>query len=99
LLNSTTVTSRFSRAQVHSPEIVYIALPSDSSAITGRSGQATAAPIAIGSPCPIAPPVTVSQSCGGAPAVALPSPRPEVFDSSLTIAPSGSSAPITAAAR
>ena len=66
--------------------------------MTGRSGQATAAPAAIGRPCPIAPPVTVSQSCGGAPAVAPPSPSPEVFDSSLTMAPSGSSAPITAAA-
>ena len=38
-------------------------------AITGRSGQATAAPTATGSPCPIAPPVSVSQSCRGAPAV------------------------------
>ena len=37
--------------------------------ITGRSGQAIAAPSAIGSPSPIAPPVSASQSCRGAPEV------------------------------
>ena len=40
-----------------------------------RSGQATAAPVASGSPTPIAPPVSCSQSCGGA---ARPSPRDHV---------------------
>ena len=37
--------------------IVYIALPSACSEMTLRSGQATAAPAAIGRPMPIAPPV------------------------------------------
>ena len=96
LLKMTVVTSSPSRACVHSAEMVYMALPSDSSAMTGRSGQAMAAPAASGRPCPMAPPVRVSQSCGGAPPVAGPSPIPEVFDSSLTIARSGSSAPMTA---
>ena len=55
----TTVTSSCSRAIVHSDWIVYIAEPSASSASTGRSGQATAAPMATGRPWPIAPPVSV----------------------------------------
>jgi len=38
--------------------MVYIELPSPISARTGRSGQAIAAPIAFGRPCPIAPPVS-----------------------------------------
>ena len=42
----TVVTSSDSRACVHSDWIVYIAEPSASSASTGRSGQATAAPVA-----------------------------------------------------
>ena len=48
----TTVTSSCSRAIVHSDWIVYIAEPSASSAITGRSGHATAAPTADGQPLP-----------------------------------------------
>jgi len=63
-----------------------------------RPGLAVAAPVASGSPWPIAPPVRVSQSCGGAPAVAAGSHTPLVLASSETIAPPGSSAPITAAA-
>src|SRR4051794_21299184 len=94
----TVVTSRPSRACVHSAAIVYIALPSASRHQTGRSGQAIAAPVAAGRPYPIAPPVSVSQSWRGAPAVAAGSPTPEVADSSTTTAPSGSSAPTTAAA-
>ena len=39
-------------------------LPSDSRHTTLRSGHATAAPTASGSPVPIAPPGFVSQSCG-----------------------------------
>ena len=50
LLKTTVVMSSPSRACVHSDEIVYIALPSASSASTGRPGQATAAPTASGSP-------------------------------------------------
>lgn len=46
----TVVTSRFSRAWLHNPEIVYIADPSDSRHNTGRSGAATAAPTAAGMP-------------------------------------------------
>ena len=53
-----------------------MALPSASRARTGRSGQASAAPVASGRPWPIAPPVRVSQSCGGAPAVAAGSAQP-----------------------
>jgi hypothetical protein len=98
LLKMTVVMSSCSRAWVHSAEIVYIALPSDSRASTGRPGQAIAAPVATGSPWPIAPPVRVSQSCGGAPAVAAGSHSPDVLASSDTMAPSGSSAPMTAAA-
>ena len=92
------MTFRFSRAWVHNPEIVYSADPSDSRHSTGRSGAASAAPTAAGMPYPIAPPVSVSQSCAGAPAVACGSSTPEVFDSSTTIARSGSSAPTTSAA-
>ena len=51
-----------SRAMVHSAWMVYIALPSPTSAITGRSGQAIAAPVALGRPWPIAPPVRVRKS-------------------------------------
>ena len=74
---------------------MYIADPSASSASTGRSGHATAAPTATGSPWPIAPPVSVSRSWGGAPAVLAASINPDVFDSSETIASSGRIAPIT----
>ena len=58
----------------------------------------TAAPVARGSPIPMAPPVRVSQSCRGAPAVAPAMNRPDVLPSSTTIVPSGRVAP-TAAAR
>ena len=51
----------------------------------------------MGSPSPIAPPVSASQSCRGAPEVSSASPTPEVSASSTTIARSGSSAPTTAA--
>ena len=51
------VTSRPSRACVHSDWIVYIADPSACSSTTGRSGTATAAPVAVGRPQPIDPPV------------------------------------------
>ena len=63
------VTSSCSRAIVHSDWIVYIAEPSPWSARTGRSGHATAAPTATGRPWPMAPPVRVSTSWRGAPAV------------------------------
>ena len=98
LLKMTVVTSSPSRACVHSADSVYMALPSASSASTRRPGQAIAAPVASGSPWPMDPPVRVSQSCGGAPAVAPGSHTPDVLASSETIAPSGSSAPMTAAA-
>ena len=65
--------------------------------MTGRSGHATAAPTAAGSPCPIAPPVSVSQSCLGAPAVFAGSSVPDVIASSETIAPSGRIAPTASA--
>src|SRR5262245_17448590 len=71
-------------------------LPSPSSKITLRSGPATEAPVAQVNPTPTDPPMTLSQSWGGAPAVVLPNPRPEVTDSSTMIAFSGSSAPTTA---
>ena len=67
LLKITVVTSSPSRAWVVSAEIVYIALPSDSSAMTGRSGHAMAAPAASGSPWPMAPPVSVSRSSAAGP--------------------------------
>ena len=57
LLNMTVVTLRFSRACVHNACTVYIALPSPEKHSTDRSGQATAAPVALrqrapdGSPC------------------------------------------------
>jgi len=80
---------------VHSDCTVYIALPSPSSASTFRSGAAIAAPIAVGSPKPIAPPVPVSQSWGAVFAVGAPNPRPLDTDSSTTIACSGISAATT----
>src|SRR6185437_14329945 len=45
----------------------------------------------------MAPPVSVSQSWAGAPAVAAGSSTPDVFDSSTTTALSGNSAPTTSA--
>ena len=45
----------------------------------------------------MAPPVNVSQSWAGAPAVACGNRKPDVLASSMTIARSGKSAPITAA--
>ncbi len=66
LAKTMVVTSRFSRAWVHSPWIVYIAEPSASRVTTRRPGQATAAPVASGMPWPMAPPVMAIQSCGAA---------------------------------
>ena len=63
------MTLSFSRAIVHSAWMVYIAEPSPISASTGRSGQAMAAPTALGRPWPMAPPVRVIRSWRGAPAV------------------------------
>ena len=62
--------------------------------MTDRSGQAIAAPTATGSPWPIAPPVSVSQSCLGEPAVFAGKVSAEVSASSERIAPSGRVAPI-----
>ena len=45
----------------------------------------------------MAPPVRVSQSWGGAPAVAPATNKPDVFPSSTTMAFSGSTAPMAAA--
>ena len=44
------VTLSPSRAMVHSAWMVYMAVPSPISAITGRCGQAMAAPTALGRP-------------------------------------------------
>ena len=85
-----TVTSRFSLTIVQRDCTVYMAEPSASSASTFRSGQATAAPSASGNPCPIAPPVSVNQSCGAALLVMRKAPNPLVAPSSETMAPSGS---------
>ena len=87
------VTLRFSRAMVHSAWMVYMAVPSPISAITGRCGQAIAAPTALGRPWPMAPPVSVMRSWRGQPAVITPSIRPLVMASSMTMARSGSNAP------
>ena len=75
---------------VHSAWRVYIAVPSPISASTGRSGQAMAAPTALGRPWPMAPPVSVMRSWRGAPAVKGASISPEVMASSMTMAFSGS---------
>src|SRR5204862_8193822 len=93
LAKTTVVTLRPARAMVHNACNVYIALPSAVKHNTGRSGHATAAPTARGSAIPIDPPVFANQSCGGDPLVAAIKPRPEVMDSSTTIAFSGSRAP------
>ena len=94
---STVVTLSCSRAWVHSAWRVYSALPSASSDSTGRSGAATAAPVAAGIPCPIAPPVRVSRVCRGAPARAVGSAKPEVLASSAMMTCSGSDAAIVLA--
>src|SRR5829696_3575181 len=94
----TVVTSSPSRACVHRACTVYVALPSASRQTTFRSGQATAAPVASGSPIPIAPPVTSNQSCGGAPRVFEKNAALAVIASSTTTESSGISAPTTAAA-
>ena len=92
------MTSSVSRACVHSAWIVYIADRRPRAPSTLRSGQATAAPVASGRPLPMAPPVSASQSCGGAPTVAAAIAHAGGDDSSTTIAWSGIVAP-TAAAR
>ena len=74
---------------VHSACAVYIPLPSADKHSTRRSGHATAAPTASGMAIPIDPPVLANRSCGGHPRVAGIMPRPEVMDSSTTIAFSG----------
>ena len=51
------VTSRPSRAWVHSDWIVYMAEPSASRLTTGRPAAPIAAPVAAGMPQPIEPPV------------------------------------------
>src|SRR5437016_605810 len=79
---------------VHSACAVYIALPSAVRHKTRRSAQAIAAPSASGNAIPIDPPVFASQSCGGDPLLAAIKPRPDVIDSSTTIAFSGNRAPI-----
>ena len=75
---------------LHSAWMVYMAVPSPISAITGRLGQAMAAPTALGRPWPMAPPVSVIRSWRGQPAVITPSIRPEVMASSMRMAFSGS---------
>ena len=90
---SRVVTLRFSRACVHSDWIVYIALPSAWMLSTGRSGHATAAPVASGMPMPIEPPMFCSQVCGCALRVEGKKPRPVETPSSTTMAFSGISAP------
>src|SRR5690242_7979030 len=74
-----------------------MALPSAVRHKTLRSGQATAAPTASGIAIPIEPPVLLNQSCGGAPLVVAIRPRPDVTDSSTTMAFSGRRAPTAAA--
>src|SRR5271170_4433507 len=66
--------------------------------MTRRSGHATAAPVAHGNPCPIAPPVSERYVCGGAAADAAMNGSPVVAASSITIAPSGIVAAIAAPA-
>src|ERR1700727_907093 len=51
-------------------------LPSPSRQTTLRSGHATAAPVATGSPIPIDPPMLLSQSCGAAALGGAKKPRP-----------------------
>ena len=70
LARTTVVTFSPSRACVQSAWTVYMALPSASRQRTGRSAAATAAPVATGRPWPMAPPVSVNQSCRGHPTVA-----------------------------
>jgi len=71
-----------------------MALPSASSARTLRPGLAMAAPVASGSPWPIAPPVRVSQVMRGVrPRWPAGSHTPLVLASSETIAPSGKQRP------
>src|SRR5262245_60943150 len=93
----TVAPSRHSRAWVQSAWILFLAAPAASRASTGRAGHATAAPVASGSPTPIAPPVSGSQSWGAHPAVAADMWTLLVSDSSHTIAPAGSVAATAAA--
>jgi hypothetical protein len=86
------VTSSRSRAWVHRADRVYIAEPSACSPTTRRPGAAMAAPTLIGIPSPIAPPVSIIQSCFGAARVLAKKPRPKEIASSMTMALSGSSA-------
>ena len=64
---------------------MYIAAPSPFRDTTLRPGEATAAPMATGMPCPIAPPVSDSQSCGRADLVWMKTGRLAVTASSETI--------------
>ena len=76
----TVVTGSFSRACVQRPCTVYIAEPSACRPSTRRrfrrARSPIAAPIASGTPSPIAPPMICSQSCGAAQWVFLKKPRP-----------------------
>jgi len=76
----TVVTSRFSGAGVHNPDVVSIGELSGCGHSTGRSGVLSTAPSA-GIVSLIAAPVAVSRSWAGAPAPACASP--EVLDSSI----------------
>ena len=79
----------FSRAIVHRLCTVYMAEPSPFRDTTLRSGQATAAPMAMGPPMPMAPPVRARTSCGTVVMQGTAIPPPEVTASSQRMAPSG----------
>src|SRR5260370_2409671 len=89
LLNGPVVPFRHSRGCCHRDWTGYMPVPSAWNAITRRSGHATAAPVAHGSPCPIAPPVNARYVCAGALADALKNGSPVVAAYSITIECSG----------
>ena len=71
-----------------------MALPSPTSATTGRSGSAILAPIAAGSPQPMPPPRRPKKLCSSSLLIIERTPGAEERISSITTASFGSMAPI-----
>ena len=91
----TKTTAMLSCAAVHSAWQVYMALPSPTSATTGRSGSASLTPIAAGRPQPMPPPRRPKKLCGSSLRDELSAARrPTRCVSSITTASFGSIAPI-----
>ena len=89
LLRMTYTAAIPSWAAVQSPWIVYIALPSPTSARTGRSGSASFTPSAAGRPQPMPPPRRPKKLFGSAQRKKVRTPADEETASSTTTTSAG----------